>query len=190
METSKIKRTRLVLENKIIRKSISSPIKELITINNKDINCSIPNRLIQPIKSLGTIVSITTTLFILSCSSPAEKVENAEAGVQQANDDLDKAQEEYTADVKLFRQETDLIIAENEKEIAAINVKIKKNTSTKRAEYEKQITILEQKNKELKQQMDNYKADTNKDWQLFKTKFSKDLKELGLALKNFVTDSN
>lgn len=41
----------------------------------------------------------------------------------------------------------------------------------------------------MKKRMDDYKTDTNEDWQSFKTKFSKDMDELGLALKSFVEES-
>jgi uncharacterized protein HemX len=141
-------------------------------------------------KILTLAIAIGTAAIVMSCNSPAKNLENAESNVVEAKEDLSKAQEEYAADVRLFRLETDKKITANEKEIADINEKIKKSKSKQRSEYEKQIVVLEQKNKTLKQKMDDYKADTNKDWQLFKTEFNKDMDELGLALKNFVTESN
>ena len=71
-------------------------------------------------KKIILCVTATTLLAItmLSCNTPAQKVENAQQNVSEANQDLEEATEEYTRDIENYRRETNEKIAANDKSIA------------------------------------------------------------------------
>jgi len=55
-------------------------------------------------------VTLLTSAMVTSCNSPAKKVENAEENVAEANQELDKANEEYLSDVENYRHETNELL--------------------------------------------------------------------------------
>jgi F0F1-type ATP synthase membrane subunit b/b' len=129
--------------------------------------------------SLGTLST--------SCNTPAEKVENAVDNVNQANIDLAKATEDYNNDVANYKREEAAKIAANDVSIAEFKVRIANEKKDAKAKYLKEIADLEQKNSDMKKQIDDYKADSKENWATFKEKFSRDMDDLGKAFKNFVT---
>lgn len=50
----------------------------------------------------------------------------------------------------------------------------------------KKITVLEQKNSDLKKKLDDYKVEDKEQWEKFKVEFSKDMNDLGTAFGNFL----
>jgi hypothetical protein len=163
------------------------------TFENEKMNASksycVIRKKTNQVKFLSTCLMFGIFASLLSCSSPSEDVKNAKEDVANAKISLDKAQEKYLADVEQFKKEINKQTIENEKEIAKINEKIKKSKSEKRSEYENQIVLLEKKNKEMKMKMNTYKADAKENWNDFKTEFNSDMKALGEALENFVTEN-
>lgn len=114
-----------------------------------------------------------------------ENVQDAKDNVEDAKDNLVVAKKAASAEEwKAFKENTDSIISENEIRITELKLKMKKAGKTIDAKYEKNIDILEQKNKDLKAKMEAYKNDTNSDWQSFKREFNHDMNELGQALKD------
>jgi hypothetical protein len=128
----------------------------------------------------GLISGVVNT----SCNTSAEKVSNAQENVIVANQDLDKANQEYLADVSNYRQETASRVAANEESIKDFNARIVHDKKAVKAEYKKKIAALEQKNHEMKMKMDNYKEDGKDKWLAFKTEFSHDMDEMGKAFKD------
>jgi len=139
-------------------------------------------------KSFKFILS-TLVLFagigLISCSSSAEKVENAETKVIEANENLVDANAEYQADVEKFKTETALKIEENTKSIADFNARIASDKKAAKAEYKEKIAVLELKNTDMKKKIADYKADGKDGWAKFKEEFNHDMDELGNALKDF-----
>lgn len=147
---------------------------------------------IKKYKMKKSILSFTATVFtfaflLLSCSSPAEKVEKAENQVVEANDNLDSAIKNYQEDMRAYRIETANRIAANEKEIADFNVKISNQKKETRATYLKKMTALEKKNMEMKNKLNNYKEDGNDKWKTFKAEFNKEMDDLGQSIKDLTT---
>ena len=138
---------------------------------------------ITPIK----ILAIAAFLSVAGCNTSAKKVENAEKNVSEAKQDLAKANSEYQADVEAYRVEVKNKIRENNQRISEITALTNYEKKESTAEYKAQIAELERKNKDMAKRMDEYKADASDGWQQFKSEFSRDMDELGLALKNFVT---
>ena len=130
------------------------------------------------------LCTFTTGVILTSCSTSAERVEKAEKNVIDANKDLEKANAEYLVDIENYKMVISEKIAANQKRVDAFNERISKEKKEARADYKKKIAELEQKNSDMKKKLDDYKAEGKEKWEAFKTEFSRDMDELGNALKN------
>lgn len=135
------------------------------------------------------ILSLATYTFIsgailTSCTSSAEKLEEAKKDAVEANSDLTKANEEYLTDIENYRKETADKIAANERSIAEFEARIATEKKEARAEYKEKIIKLEQKNSDARKKMDEYKAEGKESWEIFKAEFNHDMEELGKAFKD------
>lgn len=137
-------------------------------------------------KSILILASATlvSSLALTSCNSSSEKVDNAEQAVTDANNALEKANQEYFADIDNYRTETAEKIAANNQSIIDFNLRIEKEKKEVKDDYKKKIAELELKNSDMKKKMDDYKAEGKDKWETFKTEFSHDMDELGTALKD------
>jgi hypothetical protein len=136
----------------------------------------------KTILTFAALTVIAATSFT-SCSSPEQKVENAQNNVADANKDLDKANQEYAADIEAYRKQTDDSIAANKASIVEFNERIEKDKEADKAEYKKEINDLDQKNTDMKKKMDDYKAEGKDKWNTFKADFSRDMNDLGNSIK-------
>ena len=140
----------------------------------------------------STVVALFVTIglaaTITSCSTPAEKVENAKENVAEANQDLEKANNAYLVDIENYRKESDARIEANNQSIIEFKKRIETEKKSAREEYNKKIAELEVKNSDMKKKMDEYKADSKENWQKFKTEFSTDMDNLGKSFKDFTED--
>jgi hypothetical protein len=125
------------------------------------------------------IVSLT-----ISCTTPAEKVEKAQAKVDKANDALDKVNDAYLTDIETYRKGSFEKIVANDLAIKAFRARIESQKNDAKANYIRKITELEQKNTDLKKKMDDYKASNKEKWEIFKAEFSHDMEALGQAFKD------
>ena len=141
-----------------------------------------------------TILAITVVTFITgavftSCTSSAERVDNAEQASQSADRELQDANDAYLLDIENYRMETADKIAANNRSIAAFNIRMENEKQEVKAEYREQIAELEQKNSDMEKKMDDYQADGKQNWEAFKTEFNHDMDELGKAFTN-LTNTN
>lgn len=133
-------------------------------------------------------VSACSIAFIaIGCSSPAEKVENAQDQVVEANNNLDTAIKNYQADLNAYRIETVNRIAANELAIAKFNVKIANEKKEAKADYLKKIAVLEKRNADMKVKLQDYKDDGGSKWKTFKLEFGKEMDDLGESIKDLTT---
>jgi len=146
----------------------------------------------KSINKKTNLTIIATAIFastiVISCSSPSQKVENADANVTEAKQNLAEAQYVYAVEVENFKKETVGKITSNEKIIADIKESMANEKKEAKAVYQNQITALEQKNADLKNRIDEYKEDGNEKWQSFKREFNHDMDELGQSLKEFLVE--
>jgi outer membrane PBP1 activator LpoA protein len=136
---------------------------------------------------LFTAAALLLAVATSSCESPssrAEKVEDAKKDLTQAKKDLDKATKAYLADVEKYRVEAAAKVTANEKSIAGFKARIAMEKEEVRADYEKKIDALEEKNTDMKKAMDDYKIEGKEKWESFKTEFSHDMDELGKAFRD------
>jgi len=143
----------------------------------------------KKINTLFITATIVATAIFTSCSSPSEKVENADAEVEVAKEDLANAEYKYSVEVENFKKQTDEKITANERMIADIKVSMAKDKKYATAEYKKQIAAIELKNAEMKLRMNEYKEDGNEKWESFKREFNHDMDELGHSLNAFTVNS-
>jgi hypothetical protein len=149
-----------------------------------------------------TIFFLAITTFIVgtvlvSCKSTTkeevesqEKVDVAEQNLKDAKDSLVVAKKAATAEEwQTFKNQTDSVISYNEAQIAELKLKMQNAGKSVDAKYQKNIDILEQKNKDLKVKADTYKNDANSDWQSFKREFKHDMDEIGQAFKDVTVDN-
>jgi hypothetical protein len=143
------------------------------------------------------VIMFVAGLVLVSCkpstkeeNASQEKVEDAKENLQDAKDSLVAAKKSATAEEwQDFKDETESIIDKNEARIAELKLKMKKTGKSMDAKYEKNIEVLEQKNKDLKVKIETYKNDANADWQSFKREFNHDMDEIGQALKDLTINN-
>lgn len=127
------------------------------------------------------------------CKSPTEKVEDAQNKVEDAKSDLNTVIKDSLTDAqkaanveqwKIFRNESQAKIKNNQLRIEALKSKVKSEGMGHNSESANRIDSLEMKNKELVVRMDNYEKGKS-NWETFKLEFNRDLDGLGESLKNF-----
>jgi len=144
-----------------------------------------------------TVTTIIAGTTLVGCKSTTkeeiesqEKVDVAEQNLEDAKDSLVVAKKAATAEEwQTFKNQTDSVISYNEAQIADLKLKMQKTGKTVDVKYQKNIDILEQKNKNLKAKIDTFKNDANGDWQSFKREFNHDMNEIGQAFKDLSVDN-
>ncbi|MEI7726591.1 MAG: peptidase M23 [Bacteroidota bacterium] len=131
-----------------------------------------------------TACTLISGAFLTSCNTPSQKVANAQENVVQANQDLAQANKEYLEDMANYRTETAARIAANDESIKEFNARIAHEKMEAKADYKKKVADLEQKNRDMKTRMDNYKEEGKEKWLVFKAEFSHDMEEMGKAFKD------
>ena len=130
-------------------------------------------------------------LGIAGCNSPkqkAEKLENAEENVIEAQQELNEAVIDSTNEYDRFKAESEAKLIANDVKIAALKDQLKTDKKEIRTKYEKQLTELEQKNAKLKSNIAEYKDIDKSNWEKFKVSFNEALDALGKAISGIATD--
>ncbi len=146
---------------------------------------------------LAVSTMFTASTFLTSCQSEAQKSETAQNKVQDAKEDLKEAQTDAAVaaqkaataeEWKAFKTDSEAKIKANEVRIAELKDKMKASGKTMDAVYAKNIDLLEQRNKDLKNRMDAYEKGQS-DWESFKREFNHDMDELGAALRDLTVNN-
>ena len=148
-----------------------------------------------------TIYTLAVSLFfagtfITSCTSPSQKVENAEEKVLDAKKEMKEAKNELNVilqdsvtEYRQFRIVYDNKIIANEKSIAELKLNIASANKENKVSYKKKLAELERKNNDLKIELAEYKADGADNWNEFKNEFKNDMDELGKEFADFTITS-
>ncbi len=147
--------------------------------------------------TLAASVLIITGSVFTGCKSQTQKEKDAQAEVQDARDNLNKAQNNANA-VELkaatdeewaaFKSDAELKIKNNDVRIAELKVQMNKPGALFDGIYKKRILALEQQNHDLRLRIDAYDRN-NTDWETFKREFNHDMDELGNALKDLTVNN-
>lgn len=130
--------------------------------------------------------SLVTVVLLTGCDNPKQKVGNAQSAVIESNKDLKQANRELISDIDQYRREATEKIAANDSTITAFKSNIANETGDAKAASEKQLAILEQKNRDMKKKLADYKGEGKEQWETFKTKFSHDLDSLSNVFKDLI----
>ncbi|MFH1195355.1 MAG: hypothetical protein V1720_06560 [bacterium] len=133
---------------------------------------------------LIAILLIAGFLFFGCDVNREKKVTDAMENVEQANKDLQSAQDEYEKEWQQFKSEAELKIDANEKSISELKVEIKTASGKFKAKYEREVADLELKNIELKKNISEYKYEGKDKWAEFKQKVQNDMDVVEKALKD------
>ena len=126
-------------------------------------------------------------LSISSCDTSKEKVEKAEKNVIEAKDNLDTAKKNYQADIDNYKRITADRIAANEKSILELNAKVAKEKKEAKADHLQKVAELEKKNEDMKKKLENYKAEDNDKWTVFKIEFNNEMDNLEKSIKELIS---
>jgi len=144
-----------------------------------------------------TIAMLIVSGSFIGCQSPTEKKEAAEKDLQNAKEDLQKAQNEVAdslhraataEEYEAFKADAQIRINKNNDRIAELRVKKSKPGKTLDEYYESRITALEKRNRELKDKIDMYDR-SQSNWAEFKREFNHDMDELGKAIDDLFVDN-
>ena len=132
-----------------------------------------------------TVILLITGLVLTSFSINRDKiVKNAQDNGKHANQGMKKEKAKFDKEWKEFKSNAELKINANEKRIGEFKVNIKTVSVEVKANYDKEITVLEQKNVELKKKINEYKYEGKDKWEEFKLGFNKDMDVVGKSIKD------
>lgn len=126
---------------------------------------------------------LIASVMFFGCDNKKQEVEDAKKEVEKAKMELAEAEAEYKNQWTQFKYDAELKIKANEIRIAEFKVIMKTTGNKFKAKYEKEILLLEQKNQELKDSINNFKYNSKSNWEEFKTSFNRDLDAVGQSLK-------
>lgn len=147
--------------------------------------------------SLSAAVLFVAATLLTSCQSPEKKVENATEKVAEAKQELTDAQKTAqmeaqkasdAAEWQKVKAEWNLKVKENEKEVADLKVKMKKEGKKMDAAYKEKVDMLEKKSTALKNRIADYDKSPS-EWESFKREFTHDMDEFGKAFKDLTVDN-
>ena len=119
-----------------------------------------------------------------------ENVQDANRKGSDENQNFKESHKNSAFEYQKFKKEAGDKIRSNEKRIVNLKTKIAKIHSREKAEYQKNLRVLEQKNTRLKSKLTNYKQREQDKWISFKREFDHDVDEIGDALRNFTVTNN
>lgn len=137
----------------------------------------------KSIYTLGFIAAIA----LVSCQTPAQKEEAAEANLQTAKENLATAKQELNAEYPSFRKDADQLINDNEKEITSLRAKLDKDKTPLDNIRRQKIEDLEKQNADLRSKLYGYEKERT-DWLAFKQAFNRDRDKLHDAFRDFADD--
>jgi hypothetical protein len=114
-----------------------------------------------------------------------ENLSDAKKNEADAKNDLKIAKTDSISSFQQFKNESNSRIVAHNKSIADFKVRIAKEKKENRAQYEKKLAQIEQKNTDLKKRLDDYKEAGNDKWISFKVSFNKDMDVIEKSLINF-----
>jgi dynactin complex subunit len=134
------------------------------------------------LKKVITISFIVIGVMLIGC------FENSEKSKQDIKENI-KENEAYKLEMDEYRFRIAEQITTNENSIIAFRSRIASQKKEARADYEKKINDLNNKNTDLKMRLDAFNADNKESWEMFKVEFGRDMDELGNALRDFTINS-
>jgi mannitol-specific phosphotransferase system IIBC component len=140
------------------------------------------------IVALAAMGLIVGTCLVGCEKTSKEKVENAKENVESAQQELKDARAGYLAEWEIFKTESAQKIEANERSIAVFKEKIKEGGSTVNRKFAKEVSDLEQMNRDLKKKLEEYDGGQSQ-WLEFKADFKGDLDQIGKKIEGLFRDN-
>lgn len=118
-----------------------------------------------------TIIFFLGGLIIAGCNDRDETKEN----VKQENQAMIEAQVQYENEWQQFKKDAESRINAIQTKIDEFKLAMEKTSLNFKTKYENEILTLEQKNIELKKELNEFKYDGKDNWEKFKYKFFNDV---------------
>ena len=139
------------------------------------------------IMSIGILM---TSIALSGCQSSTNKTQNAKdnmlgekIGTVDSVNSIGQVQQDSITAFQNFKEESEAKLESYQDTITSLKGKIAK------VKYEKKLAVIEQKNNDLKQKLEDFKYDGQGKWVTFKTEFNHNMDDLGDALSAFFTSS-
>lgn len=154
---------------------------------------------INTIKMKNSIILFIATVFLTGtiltgCQTSDDKVSREQKDVTEAKEDLKEEQAEVQkaaneARWKAYKDEAQVKFDANDAVIADTKTKWKSAGRKMDNVAQQQIDALEKQNKDLRQRLNGYNANTQAEWDAFQREFNRDMDEMGTALNNLTVNN-
>jgi hypothetical protein len=131
------------------------------------------------------ILPVLAILLVACTTTKAEKVDEASENVQNSQDDLDKANENYAKEVAVYRTSVESDLRENKLEIVKIQSQKTNAKDEILASRNEKIGAMRKRNDELELRIRHYRGDNKENWKEFRHEFDNDMSELEKSIKDF-----
>jgi type II secretory pathway component HofQ len=130
------------------------------------------------------LIGCIAGMFLAGCGKTSEQK------VQGDKQEVKDAKADYHADWQKFKTESDQQIKVNEDRIDSLKDKIKKADTKATVKFKKAVAELDQRNRDLKQKLEDYKDEGEGKWEEFKTNFNQDMDSIGKTMTDLFKDNN
>lgn len=129
------------------------------------------------------LIGLMAGAFTMSCENTSEqKIENAEGTLDSATEEMKYAQTQYVAKWQRFRRAAALTIKTNENRIDAFKQKMEYSGHTFKAKNSNETAVLEQRNRDLKKKLIEYRDGGRITREEFRTNFKYDMDGVGRSM--------
>lgn len=139
---------------------------------------------------ISTMALFISGFFCNGCGTVGQKNERAEPTTVTSKEEFMDARLKYLADVENFRLQTVVKVSANNKKIDDLKIEVREENRESKAYLKKDIEALEMKNSNLKLRLDQFKKDSEDNWEAFKIIFNNDMDEVTAAIKDLTTINN
>lgn len=136
-------------------------------------------------KPFSILIGGAITLLTISCHNSTNP--NNPATTQNPDSMRQDKTRVYvdTAEETTFKQHEETLIKENDKKIAELKEKIKKEKREAKRGYDEQLDTLKAENSRMETRLDKLGQETRSDWETFKYNFNRDMDSLGSSISRF-----
>jgi peptidoglycan hydrolase CwlO-like protein len=129
-------------------------------------------------------------ILLAACTSTKSKdLSSSAKGVENAKEDLDQANKQYTKEVTSYRESVESDLRENKLQIAKLKQEKLDAKQEALEERNEKIAAIQRSNDELELRMRQYRGDNRENWKEFRREYSDDMNELGKSLKDLGKDN-
>jgi hypothetical protein len=146
-------------------------------------------RISGPIKIRLFIFSASMLVICAStqnCNNPGPQTKS-ENEASDTTKNIDTTNIKYTKDMETYKKQMSDTLTSIDTAISKFREKMKKEGKEAKIEYNKGIAELDQRGKELRKKLEEYKEKGKEKWDVFKTDFTKDMDTLSKQLKDLTS---